>query len=142
MLYTLELGGSGFLLGFAFFAVWSWSFLACHCKLFELFWPVLSITENCLSGPKLICFNIGGFPIISENFKAPLIVPVGDARTTFECDLLIKESYATFVFARTLSPLITRLVQSFSGLDMMSNPCFVPFVMFPPVLCPVLCNCG
>ena len=36
-------------------------------------------------------------------------------------------------------PLITRLVQSFSGLNLMSDPCLIVFIVLPPVLSSILC---
>ena len=130
-----ELRGLGFLFRLAFVAMWSWSGFTCHCKLLEFVGSVLSITENCLSCPEFICLIARCFPIIRINIIAPLIVPVGDARTTFQCDLFVKESYATRILTSYISPLINRLVQSFTGLNVVSNPCHVCFIMLPPVLC-------
>ena len=83
LVYPPELRGFRFLLCFTFVAMGSWSGFACHCKLLELVWSVLSITENCFSSPKFICLIARCFPIISINIIAPLIVPVCDARTSF-----------------------------------------------------------
>ena len=121
--------------------MWSWSGFACHCKLLEFVRSILSITENCFSCPEFVCLIARCFPIISVNIIAPLIVPVGDAWTTFQCDLFVKESYATWILTSYISPLINRLVQSFAGLNVVSNPCHVCFIMLPPVLCSVLCGC-